>query len=83
MDTVIIRFFFFYFLITLFPEVWSQKITLNGGKSSEILSTATQVKQVSRDIMWVRIESGKFLMGSTQKEVEKKYTKKQGSVAQC
>ena len=74
MNTFIIRFFFFYFLITLFPGVWGQKITLNGGKSSEILSNRhTSAKQVSREIMWVRIESGKFLMGSTQNEVEKIY----------
>ena len=74
MDTFIIRFFFFYFLITLFPGVWSEKMTLNGEKSSEPFSNRyLNVKQVSGEIEWVHIESGKFLMGSTQKEVEKIY----------
>ena len=49
-------------------------MTLNGEKSSELFSNLyLNVKQVSGEIEWVHIESGKFLMGSTQKEVEKIY----------
>ncbi len=69
-----LKLFFLHFFIPIFLMGWSEPITpSNESKSSLLLSLDPMAKKVSRKIKWIRIKDGKFLMGSTQKEIQTVY----------